>query len=228
MVNRMRAPAAAIAVLIAVNVFGNVWAPGGYLLWAGLGMVGLVLLARADGLAPGEWGLGPVRRRTAMAALGFVGATAVTMVVATRLPGVDDAFIDERVSGMSAGRLAFVALVRAPLATAFFEEVAFRGILLAMLARRLGLVWAVVGSSVAFGVWHLLPALHVTAGNAAAGATLGAHPAWAAVAGMLAAGLAGAFLCFLRIRYDHLVVPIAVHATATSLGYLLAWLVVAS
>ena len=41
----------------------------------------------------------------------------------------------------------------------------------------------------------------------------------------VAAGLAGAFLCFLRIRYDHLIVPFAVHATATSMGYLLAWLV---
>jgi len=84
----------------------------------------------------------------------------------------------------------------------------------------------VVASSVAFGAWHVLPAVGLAADNAAIGSALGNQPGWAAVAAVVAAGLAGAFLCLLRIRYDHVIVPFAVHATATSLGYLLAWRIV--
>lgn len=218
----------ALVLLAVTNLLGNVVAPELYLLWAGLAIAGLVYLARTDGLKPEQWGLGPVHRRAVLAALAFAAVTAVVMLLGTRLPGVSSAFVDQRVSGMDGGQLAFFALVRAPLGTAVFEEVAFRGILLAMLARRFTTGWAVAGSSAAFGAWHILPALGVAAGNAAVVSAFGAHPLWAAGSGMVAAGLAGVFLCLLRIRYDHLIVPVAVHATATSLGYLLAWLVVGS
>jgi CAAX protease family protein len=218
----------ALVLLAVTNLLGNLVAPGLYLLWTCLAVVGLLFLARVDGLHPEQWGLGPVHRRAALAALAFACLTAAVMLVGTRLPGVSSAFVDQRVSGMGGGRVAFFALVRAPLGTAVFEEVAFRGILLAMFARRLVTAWAVVGSSVAFGVWHILPAVGVAAGNAAVVSTFGGDPLLAALAGIVAAGLAGAFLCLLRIRYDHLIVPVAVHATATSLGYLLAWLMMGS
>lgn len=213
-----------LALLVGANVLTDVVAADFYLLWTSVGVVGLALLARADGLRPSQWGLGRVHRRAALAALALAGVTATAMLVGTQLPGVASVFVDERVSDLSAGGVAFASLVRAPLGTALFEEVAFRGVLLAMLARRFGSGWAVVGSSLAFGLWHVVPALSLTAGNAAVGSALGTHPLWAAVAGVVAAGLAGAFLCLLRIRYDHLVVPLAVHATTNSLAYLLAWL----
>jgi membrane protease YdiL (CAAX protease family) len=81
---------------------------------------------------------------------------------------------------------------------------------------------------VAFGIWHLLPSLDLAAGNAAIGSTLGAYPLASAGIAMVAAGLAGAFLCLLRIRYDHLIAPLAVHVTTNSVGYLLAWLMLPS
>lgn len=215
---------AVIALLTATSLLNNVVAPAGYLLWAGLALVGLVVLAGADGLSREQWGLGPLHRRAAMAALGLAAVTAAVMLVGARLPGIATAFVDQRVSGMSTGGLAFAALVRAPLGTVVLEEVAFRGVLLAMLARRFGPGWAIAGSSAGFGVWHVVPAFALASGNEAVHMVLGAHPGWAAMAGMVAAGLAGALLCILRNRYDHLVVPVAVHATATSLGYALAWL----
>lgn len=214
----------AIVLLAGVNVLNNVAAPGLYLLWGAVGIAGLALLARADGLHRGEWGLGRVSRRAAVATALLALVTAGVMVVGTRMPGVAPAYLDERVSGMTGGQVAFAALVRAPFGTALFEEVAFRGVLLAMLVRRSGAVWAVTVSSLAFGIWHVVPALGIAAGNAAVGSVLGSHPGWAAGVGVLAAGLAGAFLCWLKIRYDHLLAPLAVHATATSSGYLLAWL----
>ena len=203
-------------------------APDLYLLWACVAMVGLARLASADGLHRRDWGLGPIDRRAALAGVALAAVTVGVMLVGTQLPGISSAYLDERVVGMDAGQLAFAALVRAPVGTAFFEEVAFRGVLLAMLARRFGLGWGVVGSSLAFGVWHVAPALGIAAGNAAVGSVLGESPLWAAAAGVAAAALAGAFLCLLRIRYDQLIAPLAVHVTANSLGYLLAWLMVAS
>ena len=131
--------------------------------------MGLVLLARADGLLPRDWGLGPVSRRAAVAALVLAAITATGMLVGTQLPGIDDAFRDERVAGMSAGQVAFAAAVRVPVGTALFEEMAFRGVLLAMLVRRFGTAWGVAGSSLAFGIWHGFRLLRLAAGNVAVG-----------------------------------------------------------
>lgn len=214
----------ALALLVATTLLDNLAVPGLYLLWAGLAAGGLVLLARADGLDRRRWGLGPVSRRAARAALALAAVTAAAMLIGTQLPGISSAFADARVAGMTAGEVAFAALVRAPLGTAVFEELAFRGVLLAMLVRRVGSIWAVVGSSLAFGLWHVLPSLGIVRGNAGVVAVLGGQPTWAASSvAVVAAGVAGAFLCLLRNRFDHLVVPIAVHLTATSMGYLLAW-----
>jgi len=218
----------ALALLAAVNLLNNVVAPDLYMLWAWLAIVGLVLLARADGLHPRDWGLGPISRRAALAAVVLAAVTAAVMLVGAQLPGVASAYDDERVVGMGAGQIAFAALVRVPFGTAFVEEMAFRGVLLAMLARRFGIAWAVAGSSLAFGVWHVVPSLGLAEGNTAVGSALGAHPVWAVVAGVVATGIAGALLCLLRIRYDHLIAPLAVHVTSNSTGYLLAWIMVRS
>ena len=163
------APARHVALLVGVNVLNNAAAPDLYLLWACVAIVGLALLARADGLPRHDWGLGPVTGRAARATAVLVGVTAIVMLVGTQLPGVATAYQDERVAGMGAGEVAFAALVRVPVGTALLEEVAFRGVLLAMLTRRYGTAWGVAGSSVAFGAWHLLPSLDLSAGNAAIG-----------------------------------------------------------
>jgi uncharacterized protein len=217
-----------LTLLVAVNVLNNAAAPDLYVLWACLAIVGLVLLARADGLRRQDWGFGPVTVRAARAAAVLAAATATAMLVGTQLPGITTAYEDERVAGMGAAEVAFAALIRVPLGTAFLEEMAFRGVLLAMLTRRHGTAWGVAGSSLAFGAWHLLPSLDLTVGNAAFGAVLGAHSLVAAGIGMVAAGLAGAFLCLLRIRYDHLIAPLAVHVTTNSLAYVLAWAMASS
>ncbi len=215
---------AVVALLIAANLQNNLLAPDRYLLWTSLGVIGLALLAKADGLHPPQWGLGRVQRRSAVAAVSLATATAGVMLLGTQLPGLASAFVDERAAALSGDQVAFAASVRAPFGTALFEEVAFRGVLLAMLARRFGSAWAIAGSSVAFGLWHILPALSLATGNVALGSVLEGRPLTAVTAAFVSAGIAGAALCLVRIRYDHLVVPLAVHATATSLGYLLAWL----
>ncbi len=217
-----------LALLGSVTVLNNSVAPGRYLLWACAAIVGLVLLARADGLHRADWGFGPVTARAARAAGLLAGVVALGMLLGTQLPGVTTAYQDERVAGMGAREVAFAALVRVPVGTVLLEEMAFRGVLLAMLMRRFGTPWGVVGSSVAFGAWHLLPAWHLPEGNAAIGSALGAQSLAAVGIALVAASLAGAFLCMLRIKYDHLIVPLAVHVTTNSMGYLLAWLMLPS
>jgi uncharacterized protein len=214
-----------LAVLASATLLNNALLPGAYLLWASLAVGAIVLLARADGLRRQDWGLGRITARAARAAAVLAALTATAMVLGTQVPGVAAAYLDERVAGMAGGQVAFAALVRVPLGTALLEEVAFRGVLLAMLTRRYGTAWGVAGSSAAFGTWHLLPSLGLVGGNAAIGSALGAQPVVVSVAAMTAAGVAGAFLCVLRIREDHLIAPLAVHATANSLAYVLAWLV---
>lgn len=211
-----------LAMLVGVTLLDNVVAPDAYLLWACLAIAGMTVLARADGLRHRDWGLGPITGRAAAAATVLAAVTAAAMLVGTQLPGISSAYLDERVAGMGSSEVAFASLVRVPIGTALLEEVAFRGVLLAMLSRRYGTRWGIAGSSVAFGLWHLLPSLGLT-GNEAIEAA-GAYPLALSVIAMTAAGLAGAFLCLLRIRYHHLVVPLAVHGTANSLAYLLAWL----
>lgn len=218
----------AVGLLVVTNLLNNVAAPSLYLLWAAVAIAGLALLARADGLERRQWGLGPVRLQAALMAVVLVVVIAAAMLVGTQLAGVSSAYLDERVADMTAGQLAFAALVRAPVGTALLEEMAFRGVLLAMLARRFGTGWGVACSSLAFGAWHVVPSLGIASGNVAVGSALGSHPLVAASVGVVAAALVGAFLCLLRIRYDHLIVPLSVHMTSNSLGYVLAWLVMRS
>lgn len=81
------------------------------------------------------------------------------------------------------------------------------------------------GLVVAFGLWHVAPAPGFASGNAPVASTLGAQTAPTVGAEVVSTAVSGALLCWLRIRYDHLIVPVGVHATSTSLGYVLAWVV---
>ena len=83
-------------------------------------------------------------------------------------------------------------------------------------------------SCLAFGLWHVLPARHVTSFNPVfadlAGGQLGrVYGVVVAVAGTAVAGLV---LCWLRLRSRSLLAPALVHATVNGLGYgfaFLAW-----
>jgi membrane protease YdiL (CAAX protease family) len=58
------------------------------------------------------------------------------------------------ITRMSGGELALDLLVRVPVSIAFFEELAFRGLLYGMLRRRVS-KWKAIGISAgAFGLWH--------------------------------------------------------------------------
>ncbi len=129
------------------------------------------------------------------------GVVAVLVGVAGWLPAMSPLFADRRMAGVGAVGTAYRAAVRIPLGTVLLEEVAFRGVLLALVGG--------MTSSVLFGLWHVVPVRTTLRTNGV--------PAGPTVLVVTAAGMAviGGGLCWLRIATGGLAAPALVHAAAT-------------
>jgi uncharacterized protein len=185
----------------------------------------LVALARRDGCSWSALGLGRESLEPGLRWAGaLVAAVLLGYLVAVALPPTRQAFADTRATSLSGAALLWHLLVRIPLGTALLEEVAFRGVVYAMVERRRGVRAAVVGSSLLFGLWHVLPSLGLRRANAAVADVLGSGPAGAVVAAVAATTLAGVVFCELRRRSGGLVAPFALHWALNALGLLVAWL----
>jgi len=217
---------ASCVVLVAANLLGNLWlSPALYLPGnAAVALLLLWLVAKA-GAEPDDLGLKPEK-----AAQGLkVGATVAALVVGVLLVGVAipatrNFFEDERAADMSLGILAYHALLRIPLGTAVFEELAFRGVLYGLGKRLWSAPRAALVSSALFGLWHIAPLLSVVDRNAGVADT--APTAVAVIGGVLGASIVGLFLIWVRERADSLVAPIVVHAVVNSVALVIAYLVV--
>jgi uncharacterized protein len=185
----------------------------------------LVALARRDGCSWSALGLGRESLEPGLRWAGaLVAAVLLGYLVAVALPPTRQAFADTRATSLSGAALLWHLLVRIPLGTALLEEVAFRGVVYAMVERRRGVRAAVVGSSLLFGLWHVLPSLGLRRANAAVADVLGSGPAGAVVAAVAATTLAGVVFCELRRRSGGLLAPFALHWALNALGLLVAWL----
>jgi len=144
-----------------------------------------------------------------------VAVVAVFYAAMLLLPATRDVTAD---LASSTGRNVWVtALVLVPLRTVILEELIFRAVLWGVIARRSGTAWALGGSAVAFGLWHVAPALSLSArtGEAAPISLLGVI-ALTTVAGLLFGEL--------RRRSDSLIAPIAMHWATNGLGLIAAYL----
>jgi uncharacterized protein len=118
-------------------------------------------------------------------------------------------------------------LVVIPLGTVLPEELAFRGVLLALLGRRYGVRAGTLLSSGLFGLWHVLPSLGGGVANATIAGVVGADAAGSAVrvvVTVLFTSLAGMVLCWLRLRSGSLLAPVLAHWTVNGLGVIVAML----
>ncbi len=98
------------------------------------------------------------------------------------------------------------------------EELAFRGVLLALLFRQLSVRAAVAVDSALFGLWHIVPTLAMARANEIAGAgRIGL------VVGAVLATAAAASSSALRLRGRHLLAPAMLHVAFNDVGYILAW-----
>ena len=184
----------------------------------------LVVIARACGLTAADLGLArstwPAGLRWGAAAAAFVAAAyALGLVV----PPVRAALPD---AGGDLGPEVLVrVLVVIPLGTVLPEELAFRGLLLALFRRDRGVLAATLWSSGLFGLWHVLPALGGGTANATMAAAVGGDVAGTAtrvVATVAFTSLAGVVLCWLRLRSGSLLAPMLAHWTVNGLGVIVA------
>jgi len=124
------------------------------------------------------------------------------------------------------GRAAlWTVLVVIPLGTVLPEELAFRGLLLALLGRRHGLLAGALLSSALFGLWHVVPSLGGGTANATMASVVGADAAGSVVRVIVTVvftSLAGVVLCGLRLRSNSLVAPVLAHWTVNGLGVIVA------
>lgn len=121
--------------------------------------------------------------------------------------------------------LLYKVLVNVPLGTVLFEELAFRGVGLALLVQWFPLWQAVAVSSVLFGFWHILPSLVMHDANAAVGDLLGQGIVGRIKSVLLTVAgtaVAGAVFCLLRVWSDSLLPPMALHWAINGLGFIAA------
>ena len=171
--------------------------------------------AAASGLTASDLGL---RRDRLRAGLRMGSAAAAPVVAALGLAAVTPAtrplLDDQRIAGLDRRQLAYQVLLRIPVGTVAWEEIAFRGVLRAALRRVLAEPAATVVGSAVFGLWHIRPTAEALAVNRLATARGDRIAAVAGVAAGTAA--AGAALSLLRERSGSLAAPVLLHLAANS------------
>jgi membrane protease YdiL (CAAX protease family) len=139
------------------------------------------------------------------------------------------AFHDDRISDLSGPRVMFQALVEVPFGTVLLEEIAFRSVLFSMLARRYGVVWALVWSALIFGLWHVLPSIGTHEQNPALGKVAGQGLRGNIVAvsiSVLTTAVAGVLFVGLRLLSGSVLAPMGLHWATNGLGYFFSWFLI--
>jgi membrane protease YdiL (CAAX protease family) len=217
-----------IAVLVAANivansaldswaiVLGNVIASALLIRIAGSGGVTIAGIGiDRDSIARG-WQIGRW----------FLLATSVAFALGVALPWTRDWFEDERVRTMGFPVIMWRALITVPFGTVLLEELAFRGVLPALFARRHPPWRSYLSASLLFGAWHVLPAWDIFKVNPALRDVLhgAAGRAVAISFGVVSTAVIGVVWCWLRYRSRSLVTTMIAHAATNSLGYVFSYL----
>jgi len=169
--------------------------------------------ATTSGLTAADLGLHPDRLRPGLRLGSAAAAPVVTaFALAALTPATRPVLDDQRVTGLDRRQLAYQVLLRIPVGTVAWEEIAFRGVLQAALRRVLAEPAATAVASTVFGVWHIRPAAEALAVNRLAPSRGARIAAVTAVAAGTAA--AGALLSVLRERSGSLAAPVLAHLAA--------------
>jgi membrane protease YdiL (CAAX protease family) len=225
----MGALAIVVGVLAARNVAADALVPPAWYVPANLAVAALLaLIAWRCRLSLAELGLSRAAAPTGLAVGAAVGVVMAAVIVAgAAIPLTRPFFEDERIAAVDGGgELAYQALVRIPLGTALLEELAFRGVLLAFVARLRPVAAAVIVSSLLFGLWHIHPTLGALASNDVAQSGLAQAGAVAAAVVLTAAG--GVLFCGLRLVSGSLAAPLIVHAVTNGTATVAAYVVLAT
>jgi uncharacterized protein len=214
-----------VVVLVGIHVTDHLLSPP----WWVRATEGVALLvgARLSGLTWAQLGLSRDRAASGLRwALGAVGLVAAVYLVGVLVPVVRPAFQDARYH-LDLPDALFTAFVVIPAGTVLLEEIAFRSVLWGMLSRHLKTWQVLVTTSVLFGLWHILPSLHLGAQNrAVSGATGGESSALVVAATVLFTTLGGLVFGELRRRSGSVLASAGAHWATNALGVLvglMAW-----
>ncbi len=215
-----------LLLLAVANVMSNRVLPGAlYVPWNASVAVACVWWARAEvtvvGMGFASW------RRGAAWGLTLLVLTVAVMAAAVAMPAFHDLYRDKRVHD-GVWTVLYQAGVRIPLGTVLLEETAFRAVLPAVLAVRLGVGRACVVASLLFGAWHVLPALGLNQVNPTATEVFGSGAGGtiaAVVFAVVGTTFAGLWFCWLRYRSGSVLTTMLAHVGTNSVGYVIAWFV---
>jgi membrane protease YdiL (CAAX protease family) len=211
-----------VAILTVVNVV-DVRVPHASLVVSPVCAAVLLGVARLAGLSWAELGLGPGTWRPGLRwAAVIVGVVALVFAVGAALPLTREAFRDSRYH-LGWGEALLTALVLIPVGTVLVEEIAFRSVLWGLVRRVYGTVPATLVSSLLFGLWHVLPSLHLDADNEAISGAVGrggSAQALTVLGTVLFTALAGVVFCELRRRSGSVLASAALHWATNGLGVL--------
>jgi uncharacterized protein len=216
----------AVAYALALVAYNNVIAAQG---WhrrcytpvnAGAAVASLAAAA-ASGLTAEDLGIG--RGRWLPGGLGslLAATTAAGWLTAAAVPATRPVLDDKRISGLNGRGVAYQTLIRIPVGTAAWEEIAFRGVLQAMLRRVMSEPAAIAVTSGVFGLWHIRPTAGALRANGLASGRGQAMTRVAAGVAVTAAG--GALFSWLRARSGRLAAPVALHIAINCGGLAAAW-----
>ncbi|MFQ5861266.1 MAG: lysostaphin resistance A-like protein [Dehalococcoidia bacterium] len=180
-------------------------------------VVGLDL--EALGLGAGEAGASALRQAQASAlwGLGIAVALVASLFLLVAFPRLLPRRLeDPRLRGVTTGEVVYRALVRIPIGTALFEEVAFRSVLYGLMLERWDAATALWGSSLAFALWHVMPTREVVGKVGMARGPL--LLALALVGGVAATYLGGILLGLLRQETGSVAGCVVAHAVINSLA----------
>jgi uncharacterized protein len=193
------------------------WHRRWYPLANGCAAAAALAVADAVGLTADDLGLRRDRLRAGLGMGAVIAApVAAAFAAAALAPSTRPLLRDKRIASLSRRQLAYQVLLRIPVGTVAWEEIAFRGVLQAALNRVMGGRAATATASALFGIWHIRPTAEALDANGLA-ADRGARVA-AVTATVAGTAAAGALLSVLRERSGSLAAPVLVHLTANCAG----------
>jgi membrane protease YdiL (CAAX protease family) len=213
---RARTLAGLLCAIAVVDLVANAWTPEVAQLPVKLALVaGFVLWARRRiGLSWVDLGLDPASvRRGIRYGAGAALVIGAVIVRALATPVAQSLFESSSVTGASNVEQLLTPLLIIPVGTVLFEEIIFRSVLLGALLRESSRRAAVITSAVAFGLWHILPAVHSASGASAA------HALGVVVGTVAITTVAGIGFAWLRLRSGSLVAPVLAHIATNSLAF---------